>query len=207
MAVRRGAPRAATRRIGQPADTLARPRQRGRRRGRTGRRADAATLPWSHRQLDVPGLERGIERRGGVAAAAGQPGCAGDPLLVTGGERARRAAAGGGAGAGREGRPDGTAGRGDGAQDEVRLERPGIVALDVERVALAARRREAEAVGEGQRHHHRVEGMEPVGTATDHRQRQVELGGRGRQGRGDRRRFTMVACLVVRRVGDRRVVG
>ena len=107
-----------------------------------------------------------------VAAASDDP-----PArpAATGIRFSRRAAS---AGAGR-GRPASPADRGAGyrqrAQDEVVGRRPRVAARDMERVAVATDGREAEPVGQGQRHEDRVEGVVAVVAAADDGERQVEL--------------------------------
>ena len=70
-------------------------------------------------------------------------------------------------------------GGGDRPQDEVVLERTGVEAADMQRVRAGRPPRRREASGRrasAERHEHRMQVVEPVGPAPDHRQGQVELG-------------------------------
>ena len=131
-------------------------------------------------ELGAPGLERAVD----AAAASDEP----PARPAATGIRFSSRAASAGAGPGPPGQPPPTAARAAASARSTRLSagRPGVEARRRGACrACAAGRREAEPVGEGERHEDRVEVVEAVGAPPDDGQGQVELGRREPDDRGE----------------------
>ena len=150
----------------------------------------------------APRLERAVDRGGGVAAAAGEARGDGDPLVEA--DRERRGASSRARATARRASRRSPGGRGCRRAGPGRSPRRGACRRPRRRID-----REAQPVGQAERHHDRVQGVVAVGAATDDRERQVQLGRREPDDRGEaprrvgRREVDRAPCAAGRADPDR----